>query len=121
MSRPGKPRAWSCHKWFLSRLSRRNPYVNRKMACCSSARYRKTHFVNQDYHQAVGAVSNGPPHWAQAQAVLSPGERKRGRRLRDEHRSTKIEFTGICLSPKTTVECSQRDALATLASAQRRA
>jgi hypothetical protein len=42
-------------------------------------------------------------------------------RLKDEHRSRKIEFTGNCLSPKTHHECSQRDALATLTCAHRRA
>ena len=58
---------------FHSRPSRRNPCGNRKMASCLNARFRRTHLVNQDYHQAVGAVSNRTPRWAQAQLVLSLG------------------------------------------------
>jgi hypothetical protein len=58
---------------FLSRPSRRNPRGNRKMASCLSARFRRTHLVNQDYHQAVGDVSHGTPHRAQVRVVLSPG------------------------------------------------
>jgi hypothetical protein len=83
-----------CRKRFTRPL-RRNPYRNPKTANCLGARFRRTHLVKQDYHQAVGAVLNGTLFWAQGQAVLSPGqEREPVRLLSHDHRSTRIEFAG---------------------------